>query len=141
METTSEHPHITLARNLFAAWSSGNADAPAPYLHPDAVLYDTVGGRHHGWSTIRKFFDDGNAIWSDLNFDVGAYWVSDSGVALRWVMSATVPDDRFGPDAKGKKWTVDGMTELTIVDAKVSYEADHWNGAQIMNSLGLPARK
>jgi len=35
---------IQLATDLFAAWSSGNPDAPEPYLHPDAVLYDIVGG-------------------------------------------------------------------------------------------------
>ena len=36
--------NIELATRLFAAWSSGDADAPAAFLHPDAVLYDIVGG-------------------------------------------------------------------------------------------------
>ena len=53
---TQRDPRIDLAEKLFAAWSSGNPDAPKPYLAPDCVLYDIVGGEHRGWETIRKFF-------------------------------------------------------------------------------------
>ena len=52
-------PRLDLARNLFAAWSSGDADAPEQYLTPDAVLYDIVGGEHRGWPAIRAFFAAG----------------------------------------------------------------------------------
>ena len=57
---------IQLATDLFAAWSSGNPDAPEPYLHPDAVLYDIVGGEHQGWPAIRAFFAQGIVVWPDL---------------------------------------------------------------------------
>ena len=40
----ADDPRIELARDLFAAWSSGDADRPAAYLAEDAVLYDIVGG-------------------------------------------------------------------------------------------------
>ena len=35
---------IDLAEELFGAWSSGRADAPAPFFHPDGVPYDIIGG-------------------------------------------------------------------------------------------------
>ena len=35
---------IEVATALFAAWSSGDVDAPRPYLTDDPVLWDSVGG-------------------------------------------------------------------------------------------------
>lgn len=128
---------IELARKLFTAWSSGDNDAPAQFFAEDGILFDTVGGTHTGWAEIRKFFADGNLQWPDLGFDLKQFWTNDDGVAVTWVMSATVPDARLGPEAEGRRWEVPGMTELTIRDGKVVYEADHWHGGAVMRSLGL----
>lgn len=124
-----------LARNLFAAWSGDDADAPGRYLAADAILFDTVGGTHRGWPEIRDFFAKGLGVWSDLGFEIGDVWLNERGVALRWVMSATVPDDRFGPEHQGRKWKAPGMSELVIVDGEVVYEADHWHGGAMRESL------
>ena len=129
---------ITLATELFAAWSSGDADAPAPYLHPDAVLYDIVGGEHQGWPAIRAFFANGITVWSDLVLAPEQFWTSDDGVALSWMMSATVPEQmaqRFGADNVGKKWCSEGMTWLRIDDGKVRREVDYHDSGAIMRSL------
>ena len=136
----SDDSDIDLATRLFAAWSSGDPDAPADLFAPDGVLFDTVGGTHHGWEEVRKFFADGVAAWSDLELVPERFWTTDDGVALTWTMSATVPDDRFGAEAQGKKWKAPGMTELVIRDEPdgrrmVVYEADHWNGGAIARSL------
>ncbi|MEM7015757.1 MAG: nuclear transport factor 2 family protein [Pseudomonadota bacterium] len=128
---------ITLAENLFKAWSSGDADAPGQYLAEDAVLYDIVGGEHQGWPAIRGFFAGGVEVWKDLALIPDEYWVNERGVALRWIMSATVPDDRFGPENKGKKWQSPGMSYLVIEDGKVVYEADYHDGGAVFNSLGI----
>lgn len=124
-----------LARALFAAWSGDDPDAPGRFLAPDAVLFDTVGGTHHGWPEIRAFFAKGMSVWPDLGFEIGDVWSNERGVALRWVMSATVPDERFGPEHQGRRWQVPGMSELVIVDGKVVYEADHWHGGAMRDSL------
>ena len=51
---------------LFAAWSSGDLDAPPQYLVDEPVLEDSVGGRYEGWGAIRAYFGHGLAatpIW------------------------------------------------------------------------------
>ena len=129
---------IQLATDLFAAWSSGNPDAPEPYLHPDAVLYDIVGGEHQGWPAIRAFFAQGIVVWPDLALIPDQFWTNDDGVALSWVMSATVGEagtKQLGEDAKGKKWRSEGMTWLRIVDGKVAREVDYHDRGAVAASL------
>jgi steroid delta-isomerase-like uncharacterized protein len=129
---------IEIAKKLFLAWSSGNADAPAEYMTEDAVLYDIVAGEpKKGWPAIREFFANGLAHWPDLDLTPEKFWVNDTGVALTWLMTATVTDDRFGPEVKGKKWASEGMSYLEFRDGKVCYEVDYHNGANVMRSLGL----
>lgn len=129
---------ITLATELFAAWSSGDPDAPEPYLHPDAVLDDIVGGAHHGWPAIRAFFANGVEVWPDLVLAPSQFWTSDDGVALSWVMSATVTPrmgKRFGAEHVGRRWTSEGMTWLQIRDGRVAREVDYHDGGAPLRSL------
>jgi len=130
--------NIELATRLFAAWSSGDADAPAAFLHPDAVLYDIVGGEHRGWPKIRQFFGRGLEVWKDLVLAPEQFWTSDDGVALSWVMSATVPESMaasFGAHNVGKKWRSEGMSWLRIVDGRVVREVDYHDSGAVMKSL------
>ena len=93
---------IALVEALFGAWSSGDPDAPRPYLTEDAVLDDVIGGVHRGWPAIRAYFARGLASWPDLELQpTGEWWSRDDGLAFTWVMSATVADDRFGPGTAG----------------------------------------
>ena len=67
-----DDPRISIADKLFAAWSSGDLDAPAQYLTADAVLFDVVGGEHQGWPAIRAYFAKGLesgliSLWSPTN--------------------------------------------------------------------------
>lgn len=130
---------IDLARSLFAAWSSGDPDAPARFLHPDAVLYDIVGGEHHGWDAIRAFFARGVKVWPDLELVPQQYWTSEDGVALNWIMSATVTSEMaasMGSHNVGKKWRSEGMSWLRVVDGRVTREVDYHDGGAVMRSLG-----
>jgi len=129
---------IDLATKLFEAWSSSNADAPEPFMHADAVLYDIVGGEHVGWPAIRGFFAKGLKVWTDLTLVPDQFWTNADGVSLSWLMSATVPAelaDRFGADAVGKRWRSEGMSWLRIVDGKVAREVDYHNEGAIARSL------
>ena len=138
MTELHDDPRITLARDLFAAWSSGDADAPAAYMHPDATLYDIVGGEHVGWPAIRAFFANGLVRWPDLVLLPDEYWTNERGVALRWVMSATVSDPAmFGADAVGKKWSSEGMTWLVVEDGQVTREVDYHDRGAMTKSLGI----
>ena len=129
---------ITLATDLFAAWSSADADAPASFLRPNAVLHDIVGGTHEGWPAIREFFANGVQVWPDLVLAPEAFWTSDDGVALSWVMSATVTEAtsaKLGADNIGRKWRSDGMTWLRIVDGLVVREVDYHDSGATARSL------
>ena len=131
-------PRIQLVRDLFAAWSSGDADAPVNIMHPDAILYDIVGGSHSGWANIRGFFAQGLKKWPDLILEPNEFWTSDEGVAVTWVMSASVTEataSMLGAHNVGKKWRSEGMSWLKIVDGRVVHEVDYHDSGAILKSL------
>ena len=129
---------IEIAKKLFAAWSSGNPDDAAEFLTEDAVLHDIVEGSDKvGWPAIREFFSFALKVSPDLVLEPNAFWVNDEGIAVRWHMSATVTNDMFGPEAKGKKWHSDGMSTLEFRDGKVCREVDYHHGGAIARSLGI----
>ncbi len=104
---------IEIAKKLFAGWSSGNPDAPQELMTPDAVLHDVASGTFEGWPAIRAFFASGLARWDDLQLVPDEFWANDSGLALHYVMSATVKDaSTYGPEHVGKKWSVEVMSYL-----------------------------
>ena len=109
-----------------------------PVMTPDAVLNDVASGRFEGWPAIRAFFGQGLAKWDDLELLPDEFWVNEDGLALHYVMSATVKDaDRFGPEHVGKKWSVEVMSLLRFDGDRICYEADfHAPGAR-NRSLGI----
>jgi ketosteroid isomerase-like protein len=131
----AEDPRIGTVRKIFLAWSSGDADAPEQYFHPDAVLDDIEGGAHHGWPDIRAFFAQGLKHWPDLDLTPERFWTNDQGVALTWLMSATINDDRFGAANKGKKWRSPGMSFLEFDGDRVRLEVDYHTRSQVAKSL------
>jgi ketosteroid isomerase-like protein len=134
----SADARVETARRIFAAWSSGDADAPERYFHPDAVLYDVASGRFEGWPAIRTFFAAGLAKWSDLSLDPHDIWSNDDGVAVHYVMSATIADpDQYGAELVGTRWQVDAMSFLRFDGAKVIFEADFHDRGARARDLGL----
>jgi steroid delta-isomerase-like uncharacterized protein len=130
------HDHrISIATKLFAAWSSGDVDAPAQYLTADAVLTDVVGGGHHGWPAIRAHFADRLEKWPDVAIVPDQHWVNESGVALTWVMTATAHDGSHGPGAKGKKWRSDGISWMVFDGDKVAREVDYLDSGTVLRSV------
>jgi hypothetical protein len=53
---------IESATQLCAGWSSGDVDAPEPFMTPDAVLNDVASGRFEGWPAIRAFFGQAGQV-------------------------------------------------------------------------------
>ena len=133
------HEHrIEIAKQVFAAWSSGDADAPEQFFTPDATLFDVASGQFDGWPAIRTFFAAGLAKWDDLLLAPDEFWVNDEGLALHYLMSATVKDPAmYGPEAVGKKWEVHVMSFLRFDGDKLCYEADFHDKGSRARSLGL----
>ena len=134
----SPDPRIEFAEKLFAAWSSGDMDAPESMFHPDGTLYDVVGGEYVGWPAIRAFFARGLKYWPDLVLKPVEFWTNDRGLALTWVMTATITDPAMhGPEFVGRVWRVEGMSELHIEDGRIRREVDYHDGGAKNRSLGL----
>ncbi len=130
-------PEIEIAKKLFAAWSSGDIDAPAEFLTEDAVLYDIVeGNAKQGWPAIREFFATTVKISPGIVLAPDAFWVNETGVAVRWQMSG-VAGDLFPAKTRGKKWQSEGMSTLEFRDGKVCREVDYHHGPNVLRSLGL----
>ena len=132
---------IQLATDLFKAWSSGDAEAPKRFLADDAILRDIVAGEDKvGWPAIRDFFAGGLKSFPDLELVPQEFWTNEKGVALTWIMSATVTNDVFGAENRGKKWRSDGMTYLEFdANDKVTLEVDYHHGGAVPRSLGISA--
>lgn len=129
---------IEIAKKLFAAWSSGDPDAPAEFLTEDAVLHDIVAGSDKvGWPAVREFFQGALTISPGVVLAPDAFWVGETSLAVRWHMSATVQTEMFGPENKGKTWHSDGMSTLEFRGDKVCREVDYHHGGAVLRSLGI----
>ena len=131
---------IAIAKDVFAAWSSGDADAPEQFFTPDATLFDVASGQFDGWPAIRAFFAKGLAKWDDLVLAPDEFWANDSGLALHYLMSATIKDaSTYGAEHVGKVWKVDVMSFLRFDGDRVSYEADFHDRGSRARYLGIDA--
>ena len=127
---------IEVAQKLFAAWSSGDLDAPRQYLTDDPLLWDSVGGAKHGWEAIREYFGHGLERYPDLVLaPTGEYWARPDGLAMQWEMSATVIDDSMGTGHLGKKWSAPGLSFLVFDGLRVSAEYDYHDKGARQRSL------
>ena len=129
---------IEIAKKLFAGWSSGDPDAPRDLITQDAVLHDIASGTFEGWPAIRAFFASGLARWDDLQLLPDEFWANDSGLAVHYVMSATVKDPAsYGAEHVGKKWSVEVMSYLRFDGDRVCFEADFHDKGSRARSLGI----
>lgn len=126
---------------LLAAWSSGDPDSPRPLVNDGFVLWDAVGGEHRGWPSVRAYFASAIERWPDLSLvPDGRYWHSPDGVAFTWEMTATVPDDRYGPEHAGRAWRSAGMSFVEMDGDLVVREVDYHDGGAVLRSLGQEVR-
>jgi len=127
---------IEVVTALFAAWSSGDADAPRQYLTENPILWDSVGGLKEGWPAIREYFAHGLERYPDLVLvPTGEFWARPDGLALQWQMSATVIDDSMGAGHLGKKWIVPGLSFVVFDGLKVAAEYDYHDKGARQRSL------
>ncbi len=127
---------IEVAKALFAAWSSGDADAPRAFLTDTPVLWDSIGGLKEGWDAIREYFGQGLQRYPDLSLvPTGEFWSRPDGLAMQWTLSASVVDDSLGSEHIGKKWTAPGLSFLVFDGLKVASEYDYHDKGARQRSL------
>ena len=123
---------------MFAAWSSGSADAPQQYFAPDGILDDVASGRFVGWPEIRACFARGLTRTAHLTLIPDEFWVNDSGLAVHYMMSGDVMlPETFGPEHVGRRWSVPVMSYLRFDGDRVAYEADFHDKGARARSLGI----
>ena len=127
---------IEVATALFAAWSSGDVDAPRAYLTDDPMLWDSVGGLKQGWPAIREYFGHGLERYPDLVLaPTGEFW------ARPRRPGPAVGDERHrdrrlhGPGASGRKWSVPGLSFLVFDGLTVAAEYDYHDKGARQRSL------
>ncbi|HTH04242.1 MAG TPA: nuclear transport factor 2 family protein [Ilumatobacteraceae bacterium] len=131
---------IEIAHGLYAAWSSGDADAPERFFTPDGVLDDVASGKFEGWPAIRAFFARGLSRTANLRLELDEWWVNDSGLAVHYDMSGDVVlPETFGPEYVGRRWSVPCMSYLRFDGDRVCYEADYHDKGARAKSLGIGA--
>lgn len=127
---------IEVTTDLFAAWSSGDLDAPRAHFAADGVLWDSVGGEYRGWPAIREYFAHGLQRYPDLVLEpTGDFWTRPDGLALLWTMSGTQTDDSLGAEFVGRRWTVEGLSYLVFDGLTVTLERDFHDKGQRERSL------
>ncbi|GAB2485862.1 nuclear transport factor 2 family protein [Jatrophihabitans fulvus] len=133
-DLTTERIEVTTA--LFAAWSSGDLDAPHAYFADDGVLWDSVGGEYRGWPAIRGYFEHGLRRYPDLVLEpTGDFWSRPDGLALLWTMTGTQTDESLGTEFVGRRWSVEGLSYLVFDGLTVTLERDFHDKGQRERSL------
>jgi hypothetical protein len=100
------------------------------------VLDDVIGGAYRGWADIRAYFQQGLDRYPDLTLvPTGEFWHRADGVALTWVMSASVTDDALGPVARSLRWTAPGMSFLVFAGDRVAREVDYHDHGSRQRSI------
>ena len=112
---------------LFAAWSSGDVDAPAAYVTDDFRLMDTAFDQEClGWEAARAFFAYAMELNPGVHMRPIDIWSTDERdlAVVRWVMTGSNAET-------GKPWEVEGVSTLRLRDGKVSEEVDYYTPAPI----------
>ena len=131
--TDQQKARETTVTSLFAAWSSGDIDAPRQYLTDSPVLEDSVNGRYEGWPAMRDFFAHALTKYPDFVLEpTGEFWHRLDGLAFTWTLSATQTDSTLGEEYVGRRFFVPGMSYIVFEGDRISFEVDyHDNGAKL----------
>lgn len=136
MSTTERR--IKIAKQLFEGWSSGDANAPEQFFHPDGVLDDMCSGRFETWPVIRDYFGAAISRSKNLQLIPDEFWANDGGLALHYIMSGEVVNPAtFGPEYVGRTWKVDVVSLLYFDGDRITLERDFHDRGSRARSLGI----
>lgn len=127
-----------IIEQLFAAWSSHDADKVANVFSTDAV-YEDVTASHisRGRSEVREWAAGAFAVFTNFKMELVSSYVHNGRGVAEWVWSATDNDLH-----KGKTFSVRGVSVIEVRGGKISSCKDYYDFATIMRQLGsLPPEK
>jgi steroid delta-isomerase-like uncharacterized protein len=125
---------LAVIDDWIAAWNSHNPDTVTALFTADAVVEDvTFGVVNRGTDEIRAFAQFAFAAVPDTKFELVAGHLKGGLGTIEWVWSGT----DVGIYETGKKFSVRGVTVLTVDGNKISRETDYWDLASVLRQLGL----
>lgn len=121
---------------LFAAWSSNDADKVANVFTEDAV-YEDVTASHisRGRAEVRQWAAGGFGVFEKFKMEVASISVHNGRGVAEWVWTAT--DKKLS-----KNFSVRGVSIVEVRGGKISRCKDYYDFATAMRQMGLlPAQE
>ena len=133
------HAPSGMVEQLFAAWSSHNADKVIAFYTDDVAYEDVPLGRtSHGRGELRKFVEDTFAAFPDLKVEVVSSSICHGHGVSEVVWTAT--DKGFLKT--DKRFSIRMLSVFELHEDKVSRNKDFYDLSTIMRQLGpSPADK
>jgi steroid delta-isomerase-like uncharacterized protein len=132
-------PHIAahragLAESWITAWNSHDPDKLTAIFTAD-VMYEDVpfSAVNHGSAELRKFAASEFEGVPDLRVELANSSIQGEHGSIEWTFSGT----DAGIFKTGKKFSVRGVSIVTVKNGKISRNIDYYDVATLMKQVGL----
>ena len=132
-QQTATHKN-RIAERWITAWNSHDPDKLAAIFTPD-VMYEDVpfGAVNHGSAELRKFAASEFEGSPDLHVELASSSIAGEHGSIEWTFSGT----DVGIFKTSKKFSVRGVSIVTVKNGKISRNVDYYDVATVMKQLGL----
>ena len=123
-----------IAENWISAWNSHDPDKLTAIFTAD-VTYEDVpfSAVNHGSAELRKFAASEFEGVPDLRVELANSSIQDGHGSIEWTFSGT----DAGIFKTGKKFSVRGVSIVTVKNGKISRNLDYYDVATLMKQVGL----
>ena len=123
-----------IAESWISAWNSHDPDKLTAAFTPD-VTYEDVpfGAVNHGSAELRKFAASEFEGSPDLHVELASSSIEGEHGSIEWTFSGT----DAGMFKTGKKFSVRGVSIVTVKNGKISRNIDYYDVATLMKQVGL----
>ena len=123
-----------ISGNWIGAWNSHDVEKVISLFTKDVLYEDvTFAAVNHGTEELRKFATGFLEAVPDLKMELIGSSIQGNQGSIEWVLSGT---DR-GIYKTGKKFSVRGVSIVTVEHGKISRNLDYYDSATIMRQVGL----
>jgi steroid delta-isomerase-like uncharacterized protein len=133
---------VTIANQAFECINAHDVDRYAALHADDYEMTDTATGEiFHGQDGARKNMEGWFTPFPDARVEVVNVVAGDEWVAIEGIGRGTHNGPLIGPTGEfpptRKSFTVPFCTTLRVTDGKIVAVRDYYNGAEVMQQLGL----
>ena len=129
-----------LVKGWSEGWSTNEVDRLAEIFTDDCVYEDvTLGLVHHGRAAVQEFRRAYVAVFPDLGVDDITYFADGTSACVSWTMSGTHEGDLPDLPAGGRRFSLRGVSVLTLADGKFASCRDYWDRTTLLHQLGADA--